>query len=356
MSIDIAVVDAAQHPSPAYPQRTFSPALMVGGALVVSGTTASTYDIETRHMVITGDIVRQSQTALEKIHSLLDSAHLNSRDVVRVVEYVAPSALRSLRLLARVRNEFLSEARAVVSTVCVRSLLRPNAQIEFEVTAFRDLRNPFAHLVYLPSCWPLDDQGQPGTTNGQLQAAFRQAARTLHQYSLRPVQVASITAYVIPEVVMYAHVLEHLRAELLAGSICPVSIVVMDNVWRAGMKVQLEIVASRLPLIHSEVGTQSGSALIISGVTAPSAGDVVEQLGAIYERLSRLGVRLVRTVEYVVPRALGSYRETATVRSRLLPRPFPCATGVVCSALLPKDAQVAVAGVAVMAGRVNERL
>jgi enamine deaminase RidA (YjgF/YER057c/UK114 family) len=85
-------------------------------------------------------------------------------------------------------------------------------------------------------------------------------------------------------------------------------------------------------------------------------GDLAGQAGFVYGQLDGLlrtaggdGLGdLVKTVEFVAPAAAGSYREVAGVRERLLGRPFPASTGVVCAALLQPDWLIEVDATAVV--------
>src|SRR6185437_12942200 len=73
-------------------------------------------------------------------------------------------------------------------------------------------------------------------------------------------------------------------------------------------------------------------------------GDIVEQSRVAYDDLAtKLGIagsglpHTVQTVEFVDGRGLGSYKATADVRRKVLTRPYPAATGLVCTGLLDSN-------------------
>jgi enamine deaminase RidA (YjgF/YER057c/UK114 family) len=59
---------------------------------------------------------------------------------------------------------------------------------------------------------------------------------------------------------------------------------------------------------------------------------------------------LVETVEYLTAPALPGYAQTARLRERLLRRPYPASTGLLCSALGRPEALFAVVATAMAAG------
>ena len=59
-----------------------------------------------------------------------------------------------------------------------------------------------------------------------------------------------------------------------------------------------------------------------------------DELNTLKQQLVEGKEQLVKTVEYVTPRGLDRYRETAAVRKSLLTEPYPASTGVLCHALL----------------------
>jgi enamine deaminase RidA (YjgF/YER057c/UK114 family) len=88
-----------------------------------------------------------------------------------------------------------------------------------------------------------------------------------------------------------------------------------------------------------------------------ATGDVAGQAEFVYGELDGLlreaganGLHdVVKTVEFVAPAAGTAYRQVGQVRERLLGRPFPASTGVVCAALLRPDWLIEVDATAVVA-------
>ncbi|MDP6343478.1 MAG: Rid family hydrolase, partial [Alphaproteobacteria bacterium] len=75
------------------------------------------------------------------------------------------------------------------------------------------------------------------------------------------------------------------------------------------------------------------------------AGDVVAQTRAIFEKagkmLAALGLgfdRVVKTLDYLTPAALETYRHTGRVRKKFLGPVYPCAAGILMPGLLHPEA------------------
>jgi enamine deaminase RidA (YjgF/YER057c/UK114 family) len=93
---------------------------------------------------------------------------------------------------------------------------------------------------------------------------------------------------------------------------------------------------------------RKGRFLVISGTTATDAdhrsvheGDLRAQTRHIYEAVAKLLEKagasfddVVKTTDYVVPRALPQYAQTAEIRREFFKGDYPAATGVVVHSLL----------------------
>ena len=88
-----------------------------------------------KRIVVRGGMTEQVRTAWAKIGAILDAAALGFENVVRVVEYLRPEGIERYAEAAAVRQEVFGAHQPVVNTVPVKSLLRPEAFIEIEVTA-----------------------------------------------------------------------------------------------------------------------------------------------------------------------------------------------------------------------------
>ena len=103
--------------------------------MYLSGHTASEFDKTKKHIVVHGDMATQVRTAYEKIGAILEAAGGSFSDVVRIVEYLKPEGIERYSETAAVRSEVFGSNSPTVNTVPVKSLLRPDALIEIEVTA-----------------------------------------------------------------------------------------------------------------------------------------------------------------------------------------------------------------------------
>ncbi|MCY3670536.1 MAG: RidA family protein, partial [Alphaproteobacteria bacterium] len=84
-------------------------------------------------------------------------------------------------------------------------------------------------------------------------------------------------------------------------------------------------------------------------------GDVVAQAEYTYANILKVveaaggnAANLVKTIEYVTPAALERYRDVASVRAKMLQRPYPASTGLICQALLRPEMQIEVDPFAVL--------
>src|ERR1700691_299775 len=118
-----------------YTRYSFSLGLQTPTGVYLSGHTASEYDPAAKRIVVRGGMTEQVRTAWGKIGAILDAAGLSFENVVRVVEYLRPEGIERYAEAAAVRQEVFGKHQPVVNTVPVKSLLRPEAFIEIEVTA-----------------------------------------------------------------------------------------------------------------------------------------------------------------------------------------------------------------------------
>ena len=371
-----------------YSRYSFSLGLRTpqGGAYL-SGHTASEFDPQAKKVVVRGSMTDQCRTAYSKIGAILEGAGLGFADVVRVVEYLRPEGIERYAEAAQVRAEVFGSHQPTVNTVPVTSLLRPGAFIELEITAAppgalaRAGRSPAsesAGLVFLPSLLPIDAQGQviaPGDVVGQLQAIFDKAASLLSPMGLSLNQVVKTVDYLTPQAVDAYRQTAGVRRQRL-GPVFPAATgIIMPRLIDPRTLIQIDLIASRDRLQCVNPGWQhydtltyspavrAGKMLFISGHGAvdPANGvlqhadDVVAQSAYTFGLLKQilhcaggdLG-NLVKTIEYIPSSALERYRDVGGVRTRLLPQPYPAATGLVCEALLKSNMKIEIDATALL--------
>ena len=118
-----------------YSRYSFSLGLKTPAGVYLSGHTASEYDPAAKRIVVRGGMTDQVRTAWAKIGAILEAGGSAYENVMRVVEYVRPEGIERYAEAAAVREEVFGAHQPVVNTVPVKSLLRPEAFIEIEVTA-----------------------------------------------------------------------------------------------------------------------------------------------------------------------------------------------------------------------------
>lgn len=309
-----------------YSRYTFSLGLELGGRAWLSGHSASEHDPESGHIVVRGSMADQTRTAYAKIAAILGAADLALRDATRIVEYVTTEGIEHYAEAASVRDEILGGRVPAVSTVVVNRLLRPQALIEVEVTA-----GPAGDLVYLPSV----------AAAGPAEA-FAAALALLGQLDLGREHVAKTVWYTAPG-----------TAEPPSGPAASTH-VILSRLQHPGVRVSLDVVASRAPLEQNGGAVRTGDVVLVSGATgagddvASQAGDAIARVIASLAAFGGRPEHLVKTIEYVTPDGLARYREVAGVREKLLVSPYPASTGAVCESLPAPGAQFLVDALAVL--------
>lgn len=375
-----------------YSRYTFSLGLQVGSRTLLSGHTASEYDVGSRTMVVRGGMAEQARTAWDKIAAILEAGGRGLADVVRVVEYVTVAGLEQYAEAAAVRAERLGSTRPAVNTVVVSALLRPRALIEIEVTAgpaeppclAGDAPPAWAParaadgLVYLSSLLPVDDRGRvtgEGDVVAQVRAIYAQAARILGALGLGLDRIVKTVDYLTRPALPAYRATGAVRREQL-GPVYPAAAgIVVGRLPHPDALIQVDLIAARQPPAAVNPGwarygrltynpaVRAGDVLLLSGFAALDpeteravhAGDVAAQAAHVYETIRQVlaaaGARpehLVKTVEYVTPAGLPRYREVAGVRARYLSVPFPASTGCVCEALLRPEFEIEVDALAIV--------
>ena len=366
-----------------YSRYSFSLGLKTATGAYLSGHTASEYDAAARRIVVRGTMTDQVRTAYAKIGAILEAAGFGYQDVTRIVEYVRPEGIERYAEAAAVRAEVFGVHQPTVHTVPVKSLLRPEAFIEIEVTAgivgaatamgpgMSPARDS-AGVVFLPSVQPVDDDGNiigAGDVVAQTRAVFDKAGRMLTALGLTFANVVKTLDYITPAALATYKGTGRVRKEFL-GPVYPGSAgILMPRLVHPEALIQYDFIASRDTPVAVNPGwtryqkltyspaVKAGRYLFMSGQAAldPATermlfdGDIVAQAEYTYQNIIKVleaagagPEHLVKTIEYVTPAGLARYREVAGVRARLLREPFPASTGLVCEALLRPEMQIEV--------------
>ncbi|MFN3276517.1 MAG: RidA family protein [Paracoccus sp. (in: a-proteobacteria)] len=116
--------------SPFEARLAYSRAVIKGDWCFVSGVTGYDY----ADMTMPDDPCQQARNCFATIFSVLDQAGFAPGDIVRVQYTITDAAL--VERIAPALTEALGEIRPA-ATMIVAGLIRPEMQVEIEVTAFR---------------------------------------------------------------------------------------------------------------------------------------------------------------------------------------------------------------------------
>jgi enamine deaminase RidA (YjgF/YER057c/UK114 family) len=372
----VTAIKPARFPWFDYSRYSFSLGLRTANGAYLSGHTASEYDPAAKRIVVRAGMTEQVRTAYAKIGAILEAAGFGYGDVVRVVEYVRPEGIERYAEAAAVRDEVFGAHRPAVNTVPVKSLLRPEALIEIEVTAgpVGPARVPGAResagVVFLPSIQPVDDHGAivgAGDLVAQTQAIFARAGRVLGALGLGFDRVVKTVDYLTPAALSAYKATGRVRRDHLGPVYPGAAGILMPRLVHPEALIQYDFIATRdVPAAVNPGWTRyqkltyspavrAGKLLFMSGQGAldPATervvfdGDVASQAEYTYQNVLTVVAaagggpqHLVKTIEYVTPAGLARYRDVAGVRSRLLREPYPASTGLVCEALLRPEMQI----------------
>jgi enamine deaminase RidA (YjgF/YER057c/UK114 family) len=373
--LNLLAIKPAHFPWFDYSRYSFSLGVGAGERIYLSGHTASEFDPAAKRIVVRGDMSAQVRTAYQKIGTILEAAGLKPSDVVRVVEYVNPAGIEQYAAAATARAEVFGAHFPAVNTVPVKSLLRPDALIEIEITAaasssasardagIADARESNG-VVFLPSVMPTDPSGKligAGDVAAQTQVIFEKAQAMLAAFGLGFAHVVKTLDYITPAALANYRDTGDVRKAFL-GPVYPAAAgILMPRLLHPQALIQYDFIASRERPIGINPGwdryakltyspaVRAGNLLFMSGQGAvnPATGkiefenDLAGQATYIYGNVLKViaaaggtAKNLVKTIEYVTPLGLASYRDVAGVRAQLLCEPFPASTGLVCESLL----------------------
>jgi enamine deaminase RidA (YjgF/YER057c/UK114 family) len=364
-----------------YSRYSFSLGLKTATGAYLSGHTASEYDPATKRIVVRGSMSEQVRTAYAKIGVILEAAGLGFNDVTRIVEYVRPEGLERYAETVAARTEVFGAHQPTVHTVPVKSLLRPEAFLEIEVTAgpvgaatpmgpgLSPARDS-AGVVFLPSVQPVDEHGNiigAGDVVAQTRAIFEKAHRMLAALGLTFSNLVKTNDYLTPAALAGYKGTGRIRKEFLGPVYPGAAGILMPRMVHPEALIQYDFIASRDAPVAVNPGwtryqkltyspaVKAGKLLFMSGQAAldPETermlfdGDIVAQAEYTYQNIIKVleaagagPQHLVKTIEYVTPAGLARYRDVAAVRARLLREPFPASTGLICEALLRPEMQI----------------
>ena len=358
-----------------YSRYSFSLGLKTATGAYLSGHTASEYDPAAKRIVVRGSMTEQVRTAYAKIGAILEAAGYGYKDVTRIVEYVRPEGIERYAEAAAIRAEVFGAHQPTVDTVPVKSLLRPEAFIEIEVTAgpvgaatpmgpgMSPARDS-GGVVFLPSVQPVDDAGNiigAGDVAAQTRAIFEKAKRMLALLGLGMDRVVKTLDYSTPAALAAYKGTGRVRKEFLGPVYPGAAGILMPRLLHPEALIQYDFIATRdVPMavnpgwsryqkLTYSPAVKAGRLLFMSGQGAldPETermlfdGDIVAQAEYTYQNILKVLAaagggpqHLVKTIEYVTPAGLPRYRDVASVRSRLLREPYPASTGLICELLL----------------------
>lgn len=116
-----------------YNKLTYSPAVLAGNTLFMSGQAA--LDPETEQAVLPGDVVAQAEHIYRNIGLVLGAAGLAPSNLIKTTEYVTPGGLADYRGVGDVRKRMLSEPFPASTGIICHSLLRPEFLLEVDPMA-----------------------------------------------------------------------------------------------------------------------------------------------------------------------------------------------------------------------------
>jgi enamine deaminase RidA (YjgF/YER057c/UK114 family) len=200
-----------------------------------------------------------------------------------------------------------------------------------------------------------------GGMREQARVAWAKIAAILEAGGRSLSDVTRVVEYVTPEGIERHAEAAAVRDEMFDGNRPALITVVVNRLLRAQALIEIEVEAEPAepqpraergwPLARVTDGFVYLSSILpldhSGAVVAP--GDAVAQTRAIYERaasmLATLGLgmdRVVKTVDYLTPAALPSYRYTANVRREFLGPVFPAATGIIMRRVAQSGAMIQV--------------
>jgi len=188
-----------------------------------------------------------------------------------------------------------------------------------------------------------------GGMTGQVRTAWAKIGAILESGGLSYADVARVVEYVKPEGIERYAEADAVRREVFGAHKPVVNTVPVKALLRPEAFIEIEVTASAAP------GAKLSSGVVYLPTVQPvddrgniiGAGDVVAQTRAIFERagkmLGALGLgfdRVVKTLDYLTPAALATYKGTGRVRKEHLGPVFPGAAGILMPRLVHPEALI----------------
>jgi enamine deaminase RidA (YjgF/YER057c/UK114 family) len=182
-----------------------------------------------------------------------------------------------------------------------------------------------------------------GTMTEQVRTAYAKIGAILEAAGLGFGDVTRIVEYVHPEGIERYAEAAAVREQLFGGNPLCVTTVPVKSLLRSEALIEIEVTAAT----SSEVVYLPTVQPVDDQGNIVGDGDVVAQTVAIFERARRmlaehgLGFdRVVKTVDYLTPAALPTYKATGKVRRQYLGPVYPAAAGIIMPRLLHPQALI----------------
>ena len=114
---------------PSYADKTFSPAVVKGGFVFVSGLAAN----DERGVALSDNLLGQAEIIYQRLEAVLKAAGATFADVVKTVDYVVDT--KDYRKTAEIRARYLGPNFPAATGVIVKGLLGKGLLIEIDAIA-----------------------------------------------------------------------------------------------------------------------------------------------------------------------------------------------------------------------------
>ncbi len=375
-----------------YKRYSFSLGVRKGDYIFTSGHSASEFDASLKRMVCKGGPAEQARTVHEKIKLILKAGGVDFGDVVKIVDYVTPTAVSSEHEIDRVRREYFGGQMPAHTRVHVEELVRPDALIEMECIACATTNNleavaghplrpyPLAvkkgNLVFVSGLTIFDTPSTGTPSRGDLPAQAKDIygilSGVLEKLGAGLDDVVKVNEHLQSPDPQHYQELASVRRQSFPGSPPAVTQTVDRRLSQPEALVEVECIAvvggGEKKVIekewrgYSDAGSSPAvkkndllfmsAALPVdyaSGATVVGQGDIAVQLRKVFsntrEVLEATGGSfgdVVKTVDHLVPDGLANYRTTGEVRREIFRDRFPSSSGVVVKGLAVQDALIQV--------------
>ena len=363
-----------------YRRYTYAMGIAIGDLIWVAGHLADEYDPKIGRMVCRGDLADQTRLALEKVRLVLGSAGAGFGDIVHQVYYITPSAVEAYPETLELRRELYGHELPVTTTVVANTLLRNECLIEVEVVAVRGTssRRSFpasrapgqgitapsavakGGVLFITAAAP-EGVGK-GDVAAQARAIYDTIDSVLQGAGAAPSDIVRTIDYIAPAGLADYRETAGVRKDFFGEEFPTSTGIIVEGLL--GPEALLEVSAIAVTgegeraaynpgwpwydQVTFRPGIGKGGVLCLSGLTGVdpisrtvASDDLAGQTRQVYQQaetiLAEAGLSMknvVKTVDYIVPRALPDYRDTVAVRREFFGDDFPVSTGVIINRLL----------------------